>query len=201
MIVAMRRAERKTRVKYLAAVCLVLAGASTAHAEDIFAFKDLEGYEKCLSTDHLVETTNTKDGSQKRLLRQVEIQMKCVEAGVKLLQQNKKKDQMADFIKATKRLSAWENSLDLINVLVDASLPECNEMAYYEVVTKALSAPRENNIYYGKSKTVVKKCLKDKTYKSDFLEEKDSRNSYLSDNACQILLEEKLVKACPKKEK
>ncbi len=181
---------------------LVLAGmASTAHAEDIFAFKDLEGYEKCLSQDHLVETTNTKDGNQKRLLSQGEIQAKCVDAAVKLLSQTKKKDQIGEFIKSTKRLSAWESSLDLINLLVDVSLPDCNEMAYYEVMTKALSAPRDHNPYFTKSKTVVKKCLKDKTFKSDFLEEKDSENSYLSDNACQILLEEKLVKACPKKGK
>jgi len=188
--------------RLLAAMCLVLAGSvTTAHAEDIFAFKDLEGYEKCLNTDHLVESTNTKDGSQKRLLSQIEIQLKCVDAAVKLLGQTKKKDQMADFIKATKRLSAWENSLDLINVLVDASLPDCNEMAYYEVLTKSLSAPRDNNRYFTRAKTVVKKCLKDKTFKADFLEEKDSSNSYLSENACVILLEEKLVKACPKKEK
>jgi len=188
-------------MRLLAALCLVLAGSVTAHAEDIFAFKDLEGYEKCLNTDHLVESTNTKDGSQKRLLSQVEIQVKCVDAAVKLLVPAKKKDQTADFVKATKRLSAWENSLDLINVLVDISLPECNEMAYYEVLTKALSAPRDNNRYFTRSKTVVKKCLKDKTFKTDFLDEKDSSNSYLSENACVILLEEKLVKACPKKEK
>ena len=188
--------------RLVAAICLALAGsATTAHAEDIFAFKDLEGYEKCLNTDHLLESTTTKDGSQKRLLSQIEIQLKCVDAAVKLTQQTKKKDQMADFIKATKRLSAPENSLDLINVLVDASLPDCNEMAYYEVLTKALSGPREHSRYFPRAKTVVKKCLKDKQFKADFLEEKDSSNSYLSDNACVILLEEKLVKACPKKEK
>lgn len=181
--------------------CLLLALGTAAHAEDIFAFKDLEGFEKCLNTDHLVESTNTKDGSQKRLLSQVEIQIKCVDAAVKLVTQSKKKDQMADFIKATKRLSAWENSLDLINVLVDTSVVDCNEMYNYEVFLKALSAPRDNNRYFTKAKTAVKKCLKDKTFKADFLEEKDSSNSYLSDNACQILLEEKLVKACPKKEK
>lgn len=186
--------------RLVAAACIALS-ASAAHAEDIFAFKDLEGYEKCLGTDHLLESTTTKDGSQKRLLSQIEIQLKCVDAAVKLTQQTKKKDQMADFIKATKRLSAWENSVDLINVLVDASLPECNEMAYYEVLTKALSAPRDNNRYFPRTKTVVKKCLKDKQFKADFLEEKDRSDTYLADNACVILLEEKLVKACPKREK
>lgn len=184
------------------AACLVLVGsAATAHAEDIFAFKDLEGFEKCLSTDHLVETTTTKDGSQKRLLRPAEIQVRCVEAAVKLVRQTKKQSQMAEFITATKRLSAWENALDLIDVLVDASLPACNEMAYYEVLTKALSAPAAHNRDVAKAKVVVKKCLKDKTFRADFMEEKDRRDPYLSANACAILLEEKLVKACPKKEK
>jgi hypothetical protein len=188
--------------RLVAAICLALAGsATTAHAEDIFAFKDLEGYQKCLATDHLLESTTTKDGSQKRLLSQVEIQLKCVDAAVKLAQQTKKKELTAELIKATKRLSAWENAVDLINVLVDSSLPDCNEMAYYEVLTKALSAPRDHNRYFPRTKTVVKKCLKDKQFKADFLEEKDSSKAYLGDNACAILLEEKLVKACPKKEK
>lgn len=182
------------------AALAVLVLATRAHAEDIFAFKDLEGYEKCLSTDHLLESTTTKDGAQKRLLSQIEIQLKCVDAGVKLTQQTKKKDLTADFIKATKRLSAWENAVDLINVLVDQSQPDCNEMAYYEVLTKALSAPRDGNRYWPRTKTVVTKCLEDKQFRADFLEEKDRSNVYLSANACAILLERKLVKACPKKE-
>lgn len=190
-----------TRASFLV-VCLVLAAAaSVARAEDPFVFKDLDGYEKCLSTDHLVETTNTRGGSQTRFLGQVEIQLRCVEAAVKLVSQTKKKDRIADFIKATKRLSAWVNSLDLIDVLVDVSLPECNEMAYYEVMTKALSMPRDRNVYFTKSRTVVKKCLKNQTFRADFLEEKDSADPDVSENACVILLEEKLVKVCPKKAK
>jgi hypothetical protein len=42
----------------------------------------------------------------------------------------------------------------------------------------------------------VKRCLKDGEFKKDFLEEKDSSDSYLAANACTILLEEKLVKSC-----
>jgi hypothetical protein len=42
----------------------------------------------------------------------------------------------------------------------------------------------------------VKRCLKDKEFRKDFLEEQDSSDANISANACQILLEEKLVKSC-----
>jgi hypothetical protein len=168
---------------------------SHAHA-DVFAFKDLEGYVKCLETDHLVETITTKDGAQTRLLGAAEIQLRCSEAAVKLLAGTKDKDKAIEFVKTTKRLSAWDNAAELVGVAADAAVPTCNELALYEVLTHVLRAPREHNQYFTKAKVSVKKCLKDKTFKSDFLEEKDSQDKTLAANACAILLEEKLVKAC-----
>jgi len=178
--------------------CLVLGllggTFSTAHA-DVFAFKDLEGFEKCLRTDHLVETVNTPTGNQKRFLDQTEIQLRCVDAAVTLLAPAKNKDTMLEFVRATKRESDPENSLDLINLLVDTSLPACNEMAVYEVFTRSLSHPKDR-FYFVKTKRAVHTCLKDKAFLKDFLEEQASSNTYLSANSCAILLEEKLVKAC-----
>jgi hypothetical protein len=182
-------------------IVLVVAGtAATAHA-DVFGFKDLEGYERCLQTDHLVETVKTDKGEQSRLLSQGEIQVRCIESAVKLLGPSKDKDLTMSFVKSTKRLSSQESSLDLINVLIDKSLPACNDMAVYEVLNRSLSRPKSSDAksFYGKARGIVKRCLKDTQYRKDFLEEIDSSNAQLAANACEILLEEKLVKSCPAK--
>ena len=185
----------ETAMRVAIAVLVLGVLASRARA-DVFAFKDLEGFEKCLRTDHLVEKVATQDGEQTRWLSPAEIQLRCIDAAVKLLSGSKDTDQMREFIKATKRESAHVNAIDLVGVLAAASLPGCNEMEGYEVMLAALSMPKDHNIYFTKAKRVVKRCLKDPTFRQDFLEEKDSSNTYLSANACAILLEEKLVKAC-----
>ena len=173
-----------------------LVGTRSAARADVFAFKDLEGFEKCMQLDHLVEKVTTDKGEQARLLGPLEIQMRCIEAAVKLLAPSKNKDLIMDFVKATKRLTAPENSLDLISVLVDTSLPACNELAIYEVLTRALSHPKEDKFYLTRVRSIVKRCLKDKDFRKDFLEEQDNADATIASNACQIMLEEKLVKSC-----
>jgi hypothetical protein len=199
------RAERiiVKRGLILLVVAGTAAGTASSARADVFGFKDLEGYERCLQTDHLVETVKTDKGEQSRFLSQVEIQLRCIESAVKLLGPSKDKDLAMSFVKSTKRLSSHENSLDLINVLVDKSLPDCNEMAVYEVINRGLSRPKttEAKSSYSRARIVAKKCLKDAQYKKDFLEEIDSSDAQLAANACEILLEEKLVKSCPAKKK
>jgi hypothetical protein len=180
-------------------ICLVLvallATFKVARA-DVFAFKDLEGFVKCMQLDHLVEKVTTDKGEQARFLSQVEIQLRCVESAVKLVSANKNKDLMMEFIKTTKRESAWENALDLTGVLIDTSIAACNDIAVYEVFTKALGYPKDNRFYLPRVRSIVKRCLKDKEFRKDFLEEQDNGDSYVAGNACQILVEEKLVKSC-----
>jgi hypothetical protein len=168
-----------------------------AHA-DVFAFKDLEGFEKCMNTDHLVEQIKTDNGSQTQLLGEVEVQMRCIDSAVKVLTPIKKKETDLEFIVSAKRLTAHENVVALVGVLADHTAAGCNEMKAYEVLTKALSHPKEAGTasLFSRTKVVVKRCLKDAEFKKDFLEEKDSSDSYLAANACTILLEEKLVKSC-----
>jgi hypothetical protein len=174
---------------------VVLLGTLSARA-DVFAFKDVEGYEKCLQLDHLIEKVTTPTGAQTRVLGPAEIQPRCVEAAVKLLAPGKNTSQMLAFIKATKRLGSWELSLDLVGLSAATATPTCNEIALYEVLNRSLSGPKENNLFFTKAKTIVKICLKNATYLKDFLEEQDSGNPHLRAAACEILLEEKLVKAC-----
>ncbi len=182
-------------------VLLIIAGTAASASADVFGFKDLDGYERCLQTDHLVETVKTDKGEQSRILGPGEIQPRCIESAVKLLGPSKDKDLVMSFVKSTKRLAGPESSLDLIHVLVDKSLPACNEMAVYEVINRSLSRPKstEARSSYSKGRGVAKRCLKDAQYRKDFLEEIDSANAQLSANACEILLEEKLVKSCPAK--
>jgi hypothetical protein len=177
-------------------VLLVLIGTLTPAAADVFVFKDLDGFEKCMQTDHLVEKVKTDSGSQTRLLSPEEIQVRCVEAAAKLIAGAKNKDTGLAFVAATKRLSAPENALEIISPLVDFAVPACNEMAVYEVLLRGLSRDKDGNTVYAKTRSIVKRCLKDSEFKKDFLEEKDSADAQLAANACGILLEEKLVKSC-----
>jgi len=185
-------------VKIGLVLLLLTAPLASAHA-DVFAFKDLEGYEKCLQTDHVVETVKTDKGEQSRLLSPVEIQLRCIESAVKLVSPSKDKALLMSFVKLTKRMTAQENSLDLVNVLVARSLPACNDIAIYEVLNRSLSRPADSHrrSYYSRARAIVKRCLKDPQYRKDFLEERDNANATLRANACQILREEKLVKSCP----
>jgi hypothetical protein len=183
------------KVSLVSLVSLVLVGTVAPAYADIFVFKDQGGFEKCMETDHLVEKVKTDTGSQTRLLSPEEIQVRCVAAGAKLVAGTKNKDLALAFVKATRRLSAPENALDLIAPLADFAVAACNEMAVYEVLLRGLSRNKANTMF-AKTRGIVKRCLKDAAFKKDFLEEKDSSDATLAANACQILLEEKLVKAC-----
>ncbi len=183
-----------------AAVATLLCSAGVAHA-DVFELKDHEGFEKCMATDHLVETVNTAKGTQSKILGPVEIQLRCIKSGVKLVTAKKDKDLAFQFVKTTKRMSAHENALELVGAMADISAAMCNELEAYTVMTRALSFPKDSFDLYNRAKPVIKRCLKDKDFKKDFLEEIDSSDEKVAAHSCQILLEEKLVKACKKASK
>ncbi len=180
---------------------MALVGAMGTARADVFEIKDQESFEKCLATDHLLETVNTAKGTQSKVLDPIEIQMRCIAGGVKLVAAKKDKALALEFVETAKRMTAHVNALDLVSALVDISLPACNELAGYTVVTRALSFPSDSGTLYPRAKSIVKRCLKDKDYKKDFLEEIDSSDALVAANSCQILLGEKLVKSCKKASK
>ena len=188
------------RMRAPVALATLLCSLTVAQA-DVFEFKDHDGFEKCMTTDHLVETVNTPKGSQARMLGSVEIQLRCIENGVTLVKAKKEKDLALEFIKTTKRLSAPENAIELVGALAELSPPGCNDLAGYTVLTRALSFPRDSGTLHARAKVVIKRCLKDKDFKKDFLEEIDSGDANVAAGSCQILLEENLVKACKKASK
>jgi len=175
---------------------VLLLGVAREARADAFAFKDLDGYEQCMALDHLVETVNTDKGSQTRLLSSLEIQQRCIAAAAKLVTAAKNKDTTMAFVKATKRLTAPVNALDLIAPLVEQALPACNDMAVYEVLLRGLEQPKDERYYLPRTRAIVKRCLKDAAFRKDFLEEQDNTDAAIAANACQLLLEDKLVKAC-----
>lgn len=177
-------------------VLLVLVGTVIPASADIFVFKDVDGFEKCLQTDHLVEQVKTDNGSQTRFLSEIEIQVRCIAAATKLVAGNKNKAMALAFVESTRRLSAPENALEIIGALADFAVPACNDMEVYKIILRGLSRSKDDNGVFARTRRIVKRCLKDSDFKKDFLEEKDSADTMVADNACGILLEEKLVKAC-----
>jgi hypothetical protein len=179
-----------------APILLFLAASSAVARADVFAFKDLAGFETCLTLDHLVETVTTDKGQQTRFLDQREVQARCIESAVRLLAGGKDKDRVLDFVKTTRRLVGAEASLDLVTVLAATSVTGCNDLAAYEAILAGLSQRAEDTLYLPKTRKIVKRCLGDASFKKDFLDEQDNSDARIRSNACQILVEEKLVKAC-----
>jgi hypothetical protein len=186
-------------VKPSLALSVLLVSLPSVARADVFAFKDLDGFEKCLQADPVVEKAKVGDKEQTRYLSTNEMQLRCIESAAKVLAPAKSKENDLAFIAAAKRQSFPENALDLISVLVDHTLAGCNELAAYEVLTRSLRYRKDpgRSSPFTKARSIVKRCLKDKQFRTDFVEEKDRPEGFLGANACEILLEEKLVRSCP----
>lgn len=175
-------------------VAALMAIAVPAHA-DVFAFKDLGGFEKCMRLDHLLESVDTATGKQARVLGPAEIQARCLEAAARLVAQKRDRGEALAFVAAAKKLAAWPSAIELAGASADVAIATCNELAIYEVITSALERPRSEG-FLPRAKLVVRRCLKDAAFRSDFLEEQSSGDKTLREHACEILREEKLVKQC-----
>lgn len=170
-------------------------------AQDIFAFKDVGGFEKCMRVDSLIDVAKTNTGSQGRMLNGNEIRERCLESAVVVLKSEKKKAVVEEYVMATKRNAAHEASMVLIERLIQVNPKSCNDMIAYEVILKVLSHPMDGGTtdpVVGATRRVIQTCLKDGEFKKDFLEEKDNANSYISNNACEILKAENVLKTCKK---
>jgi hypothetical protein len=172
--------------------------AMTTHARaDVFEIDGLDSFEECMQLDDLIETTRTADGSQTRLRSAIDIQNRCISSAAQFLAATKDKDTIMHFVEVVKRLSASENALALIDLVIRISLPSCDDLDVYEVMVTALEHPdRPRGGHVFRAKMMVTRCLKDKAFRRDFVEELQSRNRNLAANACDILVQEKLVSSC-----
>lgn len=177
-----------------AAVLVAMAAQSRA---DVFEIKGLDSFEECMEVGNLLVTSRTRDGEQMRELRAIEIQSRCIESAAQFLFATKDKDTVMGFVEVVKRLSAPENALRLIGLVVRISLPSCDDLEVYDLLVTALEHPdRPRGGYVFSAKMIVTRCLKDAAFRKDFIEELQSRNRNLATNACDILVQEKLVSSC-----
>jgi hypothetical protein len=172
--------------------------SSDANA-DIFAFQDIDGFEKCLQSKHLVETVKTKGGEQSRFLNAVDIQERCFLQAKSVLAAEKSPKVIQKWIQTGFKNSHNDNAIDLIALQVKNSPEYCNDTKAYDVFLSIMAMPSSSDtksMYYrGKSAIII--CLKNKTFRTDFLEEQDSsKNGYVYKNVCQVLREAKLIKKC-----
>jgi hypothetical protein len=177
-------------------IAVVLLATPAAAYADAFGFKDAKGFETCMRLDHLVESVRTGKGFEHRVLAPDEIQPRCITAAAALVTQTRDKALGLACLQISRRESNPEMSIDLVGALTAVALPACNEMQAYEVLLRPLSDGYESDLGKNKVKPIIKRCLKDNDFKTDFLEEKDSGDASRAANACHILLEQKLVKSC-----
>jgi hypothetical protein len=159
---------------------------------DVFGFKDAPGFEKCMQLDHLLERV----GDQARLLGPEEIQPRCIEAAARLVARTRDKTLGFDCVAITKRETAPVMALDVIAPLVDLSLAACNEMEIYEVLLRPLSTGADDERPKAKATAIIRRCLRDGTFRKDFADERTSGDDTRAKNACRILIEEKVVRSC-----
>jgi len=180
--------------------CLFFLQAFTAKA-DIFAFKNLDGFEKCLQQDHLVETMKGGGGKQSRFLDKMQVQYRCFESATALLSKEKKAATVVEWVKVAFENSAHANAIDLLKILASLDAKKCNDKMIYDTVLDIFSGPvsSDKKSLYQRGKAVALICLKDATYKTDFLDEQDSTpEGYRFKAVCDVLMSAGIIKACKK---
>jgi hypothetical protein len=180
------------------AVVLAILGAAAAPARaraDAFAFKNVEGFERCMQLDHLVETVHTDDGAQTRWLEPGEIQQRCITAALKLLATSKKPDEIIPYVKVTSRLSAPENAIGLGGLAAAVAPAACNDLAIYEAMIAGLA--HIDDPYVDRAKALARACLKDGEFRKDFSDELKNGDDHVRAHACDVLVAARLVKSCP----
>jgi hypothetical protein len=188
------------KARFFAATGLALL-ISTPAAADIFAFKDMDGFEKCLRQDHLVETSKAGDKKQSRFLDKTEVQYRCFESATSHLSKEKKPEVVTEWIKTAMKNSNRANAIDLMKILAGLDLKKCNDSMVYDTILDIFSGPKSDDkkSLYQRAKAVTKICLKDPTFKTDFMDEQDSTpGGYRYDAVCDVLKGEGLIKECKK---
>ncbi|MCB0405724.1 MAG: hypothetical protein KDD51_13160 [Bdellovibrionales bacterium] len=166
---------------------------------DIFAFSNMNGFEACLRNTHLVETTATKTGSQKKYLNKIDIQERCFQKALEHLKGEKNASTIKQWVQKAFSNSDRANAIDLIGLQVARDNKTCNDSDTYDVFLRILSGPSSKDplSLYQRARSAIHTCLKNAQFKSDFLEEQNStKGSYQYTNVCEILKSEGLIKKC-----
>lgn len=182
------------------AVLFLLAVISLDKAKaDIFAFNSPGGFEKCLRNTHLVETSSTKTGNQKKYLNKIDIQERCFQKATDVLKGTKDAGEIEKWISVGFNNSDNANSIDLIGLKVKLEKNACNDSKIYDTFLRILRGPSSKDplTLYQRARSAIKTCLKDKQFKEDFIEEQNAtKGSYQHTNVCDILVSEGVIKRC-----
>lgn len=177
------------------AIALALAVTGGAARADVFAFGDVEGFEKCMRLDFLVETVHTKDGDQSRALDADEIQARCVDAAAHLVAASRKPDLGVALVHSAGRLGPSQRALPIADATIALALAPCNDIEVYRTLLEPLSNDG-GEPWRSRARGPIKRCLGDRDFRKDFIDEKDSDDGKRAANVCQILLDEKILKTC-----
>lgn len=168
---------------------------------DIFVFKDKAGFEACLRNDHLVESVPGGGGKQTKFLNKMDVQERCFTAAEKILSSEKNAKTVGEWIKTAQKNSHRDNSVGLIGLQVKLDNKTCNDSTNYDVFINIMDAPSSDDSLslFQKAKLGIVACLKDKQFKTDFMDEQDSsEGSYRRKNVCDILIAAGAIKVCRK---
>ncbi len=178
-------------------ICLFLMMISVSSLYAFFEFKDLAGFKTCLDQKVIV----LEKDQAKSLLTKNDILIKCHERSLELVKNEKNKAVIKEYIEVIKTQFKKEEALPHLAYLVKLDAKECNPMPHYEVIMLGLSHPEhyptKDYSYVAMAKEVVGVCLKDSEFKTDFMEEKETTDTYKKTNVCQILVAQKLAPKCP----
>lgn len=161
----------------------------------------LNGFEKCLQQQGMSVSVSEGNRSYRKYVEKSEIQDQCVENAATQLKSEKSSKVFLDYIVMTKRYSNPITALPIVIEGVKKAVSICNEMAVYEVFLKSLSFPyegRPKDKIFNTTQEAIEICLKDKTFRKDFMEELQNSDATIAQNACQILLSAKVVNQCKK---
>jgi hypothetical protein len=163
------------------------------HPDDVFAFSEASGFATCLRAKNVVLAT----GGQTRVLDRTEIAERCVDAAIQRLTPLNVAAASAYIAVAKDSDIPTTLAVPLIDFDVRRSPSSCNDSVIYDMLVYVLGQGEfVSERYLAPTKATIARCLKDETFRKDFLEELHSSDSNLAKGACVILTEQQLVTSC-----
>ena len=163
------------------------------HPDDVFAFADSAGFATCVRA----ENVGIAKAGQTRTLDRTEITERCIDAAIQRLAPQKAAASAAYIAVVRESDIPTTLAIPLIDFVVRRSPSSCNDTVIYEMLVYVLSQGElVSERYLAPAKATIARCLKDETFRKDFLEELHSSDSNLAKGACAILTEQKLVTSC-----
>lgn len=178
---------------------LLFPRGASAEAVGVFHFSSAEGFDRCLSTQRLIETVKTADGEQSRVVKREEIIDRCMKAAESFAGgSDVKPKQVIGLIKTAWGHVMRPETLGLVQSLVKKRQADCNQIDVYTTVLKGLSFSRRDrpSRHYRGSESVIRTCLSDKMFRKDIFEEVENADKNIANNVCSILKTAKQKVSC-----